>query len=74
MKIPKEELVGRLRRAYEMEEVMADLLTSLAMPHVLTSKISEHNRKKVQKMLSLIHADTLVHQELVSGMIRHLSE
>ena len=73
MKIGKEELLDRLKRAYEMEEVMADLLTALAMPHVLTSKIPEQNRQKVHKMLAIIHADTLKHKKIVSGMIKNLS-
>jgi len=74
VKIPREELLDSLKKAYEMEEIMADLLTALALPHVLASKIPEQGRQKVQKMLSVIHADTLMHQKLVSGMIKHLSE
>ena len=73
MKISKEELLDRLKRAYEMEEVMAGLLTDLAGPHVLTSKIPEQERQKVHKMLAIIHADTLEHQKLVSRMIKRLS-
>ena len=73
MKIGKEELLDRLKRAYEMEEVMAGLLTELAGPHVLTSKIPAQDRQKVQKMFTIIHADTLRHQKVVSSMIRRLS-
>jgi hypothetical protein len=73
MKIAKEELLDRLRRAYEMEEVMAGLLTDLAGPHVLTSKIPEQDRQKVHKMLCIIHTDTLEHQKVVSSLIRRLS-
>jgi hypothetical protein len=73
MKISEEELLERLRRAYEMEEVMAGLLTALAAPHVLTSNIPERDRLKVHKMLTIIHADTLEHQKIVSGMIKRLT-
>ena len=73
MKIGKEELLDRLKRAYEMEEVMTDLLTDLTGPHVLTSKIPEQDRQKVHKMLSIIHTDTLGHQKVVSSMIKRLS-
>ncbi len=73
MKIAKAELLDKLKRAYEMEEVMAGLLTDLAGPHVLTSKIPVQDRQKVHKMLAVIHADTLEHQKIVSGMIKNLS-
>lgn len=74
MRIAKAELLDKLRRAYEMEEVMAGLLTDLAGPHVLTSKIQDQDRQKVHKMLSIIHTDTLGHQKAVSTMIQRLSE
>jgi len=74
VKIAKAELLDKLRSAYEMEEVMAGLLTDLAGPHVLTSKIPEQDRQKVQKMLAIIHTDTLGHQKVVSSMIKRLSE
>jgi hypothetical protein len=73
VKITKTELLDKLQQAYEMEEVMADLLTELAGPHVLASKIPEQDRQKVHKMLAVIHADTLKHQKIVSGMINDLS-
>jgi len=73
MKITETELLDKLQQAYEMEEVMADLLTELAGSHVLTSKIPEQDRRKVHKMLSMIHADTLQHQKIVVGMIDDLS-
>jgi len=73
MKIGKEELLEKLKKAYEMEEVMANLLTALAMPHVFTSKIHEQDRQKVHKMLAIIHADTLKHKKIVSGMMKNLS-
>ena len=73
MKIGKKALLEQLKRAYEMEEVMAGLLTDLAGPHVLTSKIPEQDRRKVHKMLAVIHADTLEHQKIVFGMIQDLT-
>lgn len=74
MTISKIELLDKLRRAYEMEEVMAGLLTDLVAPHVLTTDVPEEKRQKIQKMFALIHEDTLEHQKIVSGMIQHLSE
>lgn len=73
MKITKEELLDKLKRAYEMEEVMAGLLADLAVPRALILKIQDRDRKKVYRLLSLIHADTLEHQKIVSGIIRDLS-
>jgi hypothetical protein len=74
MAISREALLEKLQAAYEIEEVMADFLTRLAMPHVLTSKIPAQDRRKVRKMLTLIHEDTLKHKKVVSGMIKRLSE
>ena len=73
MKLRKKEWLDKLKRAYEMEEVMAALLTDLAMPHVLTSKSPEQERQKVRKMLALIRADTLEHKKIVAEMIRTIS-
>ena len=73
MEIAKAELLGKLKSAYEMEEVMADLLTALALPNVLTGQIPEPDRQKVHKMLALIRRDTLEHKKIVSGMIEDLS-
>ena len=73
MKISKTELLDKLRRGYEMEEVMAGLLTDLVAPHVLTSDIPEKKRQKIRDMIAIIHADTLEHQKVVSGMVQHLS-
>ena len=74
MKISREQLLDRLKRAYEMEEVMVGLLTDLAGPHVLTSKIQEQDRRKVHKMLAMIHADTLRHKKIVAKMMENVSE
>lgn len=74
MKIDKEALLDSLKKAYEMEEVMAGLLTELAGPHVLISSIPEKDKQKVRRMLSIIHADTLEHKKIVTGMIKNLSE
>lgn len=74
MGIARAELLDILKRAYEMEEVMADLLNALAVSRVLSSAIPERDRQKTRKMLAAIHADTLEHQKVVSTMIRNLME
>jgi hypothetical protein len=68
------QVLDLLKKAYEMEEVMAALLTDLAGPHALTRKIPEQERQKVHRMLSTIHTDTLEHQKVVFGMIKRFSE
>jgi len=73
MKISREALLEKLRTAYEMEEVMADLLTRLAMPHILTSKIPTRDRRKVREMLAIIRKDTLKHRKIVASMIKRVS-
>jgi Mn-containing catalase len=74
VKIARAELLAKLKRAYEMEEIMADLLTALAMPHVVTRMIPEQDRRKVRKMLARIHTDTRGHKKIVSRMIQRLSK
>ncbi len=74
MKITRAELLDKLQRAFEIEEVMVGFLTDLAGPHALASKIPEPDRQKVHKMLAIIHADTLDHRKIVAGMIEDLSE
>jgi len=70
--ISKAELLEKLKNAYELEEVMAGLLTELAGSHVLTSKIPLQDRQKVRRLLSIIHADTREHEKLVFRMIAGL--
>jgi hypothetical protein len=67
------QVLDLLKKAYEMEEVMAALLSALAAPHVLTSEIPEPDRRKIHKMFSIIHTDTLEHQKVVSSMMRRFS-
>ncbi|OGX10999.1 MAG: hypothetical protein A2351_04075 [Omnitrophica bacterium RIFOXYB12_FULL_50_7] len=74
MKIAKEELLDKLRRASEMEEVMAGVLTDLVSPHVLMSEVSEEKRQKIRSLIAVIHADTLEHQKIVLGLLKNLSE
>ncbi len=73
MKIGSKELLEQLKGAYEIEEVMAGLLTHLAKPHVLASKVPAQDRQKIRRMLSVVHSDTLRHKKIVAGMIRYLS-
>ena len=53
MEIAKEELLDKLRRAYEMEEVMAADLLDLALPHILPKNVSEEKRSKVHSLTVL---------------------
>ena len=73
MKIGKEELLDKLRRAYEMEEVMAADLMELASPYVLKKDVPEEKREKVQAVISMIRSDTLEHREIVRELIQKVS-
>ena len=74
MKIAKTELLDKLRRAYEMEEVMAADLMDLAKPYVLKEDVPEEKRGKVQAIISVIHSDTLEHRKIVHDLIQKVSE
>ncbi len=74
MEIAKEELLDKLRRAYEMEEVMAADLLDLALPHILPKNVSEEKRSKVHAVISVIRKDTLEHRKIVHGLIQKVSK
>ena len=74
MKITKPELLDKLRRAYEMEEVMAADLLELARPYALKEDVPEEKRNKVQVVLSIIQSDTLEHRKIVYDLIQKISE
>jgi len=73
VKIAKAELLDKLRRAYEMEEVMAADLLDLATPYVSKEDIPEEKRNKVQAVISIIRSDTLEHREIVHDLIQKIS-
>lgn len=73
MKISKKELLDKLRRAYEMEEVMAADLMELARPYVLREGVPEEKRKKVHAVISIIQSDTLEHRKIVHELIQKVS-
>jgi hypothetical protein len=73
LKITKAELLDRLRRAYEMEEVMAADLLELAKPFALKDDVPVEKRSKVEAIISLIRSDTLEHRKIVHDLIQKLS-
>ena len=73
MKISKEELLDKLRRAYEMEEVMAADLMELAKPYVLKEGVPEEKRNKAHAVISIIQSDTLEHRKIVHELIQRVS-
>ncbi|MEI7750548.1 MAG: hypothetical protein WCJ71_00530 [Candidatus Omnitrophota bacterium] len=74
MKIAKEELLDKLRRAYEMEEVMAADLMDLAQACVVQDDVPEEKRNKIQAVISIIKSDTLEHRTIVHDLIQKISE
>jgi hypothetical protein len=74
MKITKAELLDKLRRAYEMEEVMAADLLELAKPYILKEDVPQEKRSKVEVVISIIHSDTLEHRKIVHDLIEKVSE
>ncbi len=74
MKIAKAHLLDVLRRAYEMEEVMAADLMDLAKACVVKEGVPEEKRSKVQAVLSVIQSDTLEHRKIVHDLIQKISE
>ena len=73
MEMNKEELLDKLRRAFEMEEVMAGTLTALIQAQALAIDIPEAQRRRIHEVLSTIHQDTLRHKQIVSGMMKSVS-
>jgi len=75
LKIVKEELLDRLKRAYEMEEVMAADLTDFAQACVAKDDgIPEEKKNKLQAVISIIKSDTLGHRKIVHDLIQKISE
>lgn len=74
MKIAKAELLDKLRRAYEMEEVMAADLMTLAQDCVAKSDVPEEKRNKAQAVIAIIKSDTLEHRKIVHDLIKKVSE
>ena len=72
MKITRAELLDRLKRAYEMEEVMAGSLIELAEPHVLKGDIPTELRGRALSIVTEIKNDTLRHRDTVLGIIAKL--
>ena len=73
VKISKTELLDKLRRAYEMEEVMAADLTSLAKTCALKEDVPDVKRTRVLAVLSIIQSDTLEHRKIVHDLIQKVA-
>ncbi len=69
----KEEIVDKLKRAYEMEEVMAGMLFDVIRKILPISELSEDKQKRVAQMLMSIQKDTLKHEKMVFELIEQWS-
>lgn len=69
-----EELVDKLRRAYEMEEVMVGMLFDVIHKILPVPGLSEEKQKKVAELLATIQQDTLSHKKVVSELIDQWSK
>lgn len=73
MAITREELLDLLKRAYEMEEVMASTLLELAEKPISGDNISQEAKNKISGVISVIKNDTLEHQKIVSELVKRVS-
>ncbi len=74
MPMTREELLDRLRRAYEMEEVMVPALVGLIDGHTLYEGIPSEKKTKVLGTISILKKDTLEHRKIIADLIQRISE
>jgi len=74
MAISKKELLDLLKRAYEMEEVMASALLELADQPISGDNISQEAKNRISGVISTIKNDTLEHRKIVQDLIQKASE
>ncbi len=74
MEIGKAELLDKLKRAYEMEEVMASALLELADEPILGDDVAQEEKNRISGVISTIKNDTLEHRKIVSDLIKRVSE
>ena len=68
----KEELLDRLRRAYEMEEKMVVSLIDLLQPELFSEDIDPKKSKQIQNIILSIKKDSSRHESIVGKMIKEL--
>ncbi|HNX69048.1 MAG TPA: hypothetical protein PLL75_04805 [Candidatus Omnitrophota bacterium] len=75
MKITREELIDRLRRSFEMEEVMAGALIALTQEEQhIPSELPPEVRQRIIEIIASIQKDTLRHKATVGNLVRELTE
>ena len=70
MKFNKKQFLDKLKRAYEMEEVMASVLLDITGSDVYSKEIPLKDQEEITKALLQIKSDTLNHKNIVSGLIQ----
>lgn len=73
MKITRTAFLDKLRRASEMEEIMAKALVDLTVPEIFSAELTPEKRDKALKILLRIKKDTARHKEIVSGIMKKYS-
>lgn len=74
MAISREELIDRLKRAYEMEEVMAGMLLGLLESEAALVEVPDDQRPKITEKILAIQQDTFRHRKIVTSLIGKVSE
>jgi len=62
----KAEFIDKLKRAYEMEEVMSGKLIDLCEPEALPDELPVKTREIIKNIITGIKDDTLRHKRIVS--------
>jgi len=70
MKFNKEQFLDKLKRAYEMEEVMASVLLDITGSDVYSKDIPFKDQEEITKALLQIKSDTLNHKNIVRSLIQ----
>ncbi|HOD11908.1 MAG TPA: hypothetical protein PKO44_02260 [Candidatus Omnitrophota bacterium] len=70
----REELVDKLTRAYEMEEMMASMLLEIVAQLLSQADIPAQQKSKAKELFFSIQSDTLTHKKTIAKVIEQLSQ
>ncbi len=74
MAISKEELVDKLKRAYEMEEIMADILIGLCQFEEGSDNLPDEVRRKIHQTMLVIQKQTWKHRDIDAELLRQIAQ
>lgn len=67
-------IIDRLRRAYEMEEQMAEVLFGMLQTEANSDELSSEQKAKVMRILRVLNEDTLRHKTVVESILKRLEQ